>query len=275
MGGPAAFAAARRDIIALMPRACYVYCIVRSATRPATARVPAGMPAGERPSLADAGDGLWLAVSAVRLDRYGPGPLESKLRDLDWVSEAAVAHESVVEHFARLRGAVVIPMKLFTMFSSEARALADVQARRSGIEAILRHIAGCEEWGVRVSRSAGAPVPARQTGAAPTTGTAFLAARKKTRDAVRHASQQAVRAAAHVYEELSPMAKDARRREDAPPGAVPPLLDAAFLVPARARSKFRLAARRAAKACAEAGAEMLLTGPWPAYNFVQPRGEQV
>ena len=259
----------------MMPRACYVYCIVRSGKRPAVARVPPGMPGGERPSVVDAGDGLWLAVSGVPLDRYGPGAVESKLRDLDWVSEAAVAHEAVVEHFARLRGAVVVPMKLFTMFSSEARAVADVQSRRAAIDAILAHIGGCEEWGVRVSRNAAAPARARQTAAAPRTGTAFLAARKKARDAARDASQQAARAAAHVYEELFPMARDARRREDAPPGAVPPLLDAAFLIPSDARSKFRLAARRAAKACTAAGAEMLLTGPWPAYNFVQPRSEQV
>ena len=258
-----------------MPRACYVYCIVRSGKKPAGARVPPGMPGGGRPSVADAGDGLWLAVSEVPLDGYGPGPLESKLRDLDWVSEAALAHEAVVEHFARLRGAAVVPMKLFTMFSSEPRAVADVQSRRAAIEAILAHIGGCEEWGVRVSRSAALPVRALPTAAAPRTGTAFLAARKQARDAVRDASQQAARAAAHVFEELSPIAKDARRREDAPAGAVPPLLDAAFLVPEGARSKFRLAARRAARACAAAGAEMLLTGPWPAYNFVQPGGERV
>ena len=275
MGAAAVSAAVSRDIIAMMSRACYVYCIVRSGRKPAVASVPPGMPAGERPSVADAGAGLWLAVSAVPLDRYAPGPLESKLRDLGWVSETAVAHEAVVEHFARQRGAVVVPMKLFTMFSSEPRAVADVQARRAEIEAILAHIGGCEEWGVRVSRSASVPVRARAAAATARTGTAFLAARKQERDALRDASQQAARAAAHVYEELSPMAKDARRREDAPAGALPPLLDAAFLVPSQARSKFRLAARRAAKACAAAGAEMLLTGPWPAYNFVQARSERV
>lgn len=258
-----------------MARACYVYCIVRSAKKPAAVRVPAGMPGGERPAAVAAGDQLWLVLSDVPLDLYGPGRLESKLRDLDWVSEAAVAHEAVVERFAALRGAAVVPMKLFTMFSSQARAVADVQARRPAIERILAHIDGCEEWGVRVSRSAAAAVREGASAAAPRTGTAFLAARKQARDAAREASRKAARAAAHVYEALSPVAKDARRREDAPAGAVPPLLDAAFLVPAAARSKFRLAARRAAKACAEAGAEMMLTGPWPAYNFVQPEGDRV
>ena len=267
-------AASSRDIIAMMARACYVYCILRSAKKPAGARVPPGIPGGERPAVVAAGDGLWLVVSHVPLDVYGPGQLESKLRDLDWVSEAAVAHEGVVERFAAMRGAAVVPTKLFTMFSSEARAVADVQSRRAAVERILAHIEGCEEWGVRVSRGAAAPVRDSASAAAPRTGTAFLAARKQARDAAREASRKAVRVAAHVYEELSPVAKDARRREDAPAGAVPPLLDAAFLVPAAARSKFRLAARRAAKACAAAGAEMMLTGPWPAYNFVQAEGDR-
>jgi hypothetical protein len=48
----------------------------------------------------------------------------------------------------------------------------------------------------------------------------------------------------------------------------PPILEAAFLVPASARARFKLEARRQAGACAAAGADMTLTGPWPAYSFV-------
>jgi hypothetical protein len=54
---------------------------------------------------------------------------------------------------------------------------------------------------------------------------------------------------------------------------VPPLLDAAFLVPTGKRARFQAAARRLAQACARAGADLTLTGPWPAYNFVQHAGE--
>src|SRR4030095_1132244 len=47
-----------------------------------------------------------------------PRALAARLRELAWVAEVAVPHETVVEHFSRARGAVVIPAKLFTMFSS-------------------------------------------------------------------------------------------------------------------------------------------------------------
>lgn len=245
-----------------------MYCVVRSAKKPNVGRAPAGLPGGDRPTMIAAGRGLWLIVAEVPLDRYGPERLETTLRDLDWVAEVAVAHEAVVEHFARLRNTVVIPMKLFTMFSTGARAAAEMGARRKDIEVVLRRIAGCEEWGVRVIRRA--PVAARTPVADGRSGAAFLAARKEIRDGARAAVEKAASAVATVFEELSPIARDARRRDDSPPGAVPPLLDAAFLVPSARRASFRVAARRAAKVCADVGAEMTLTGPWPAYNFVQP-----
>jgi hypothetical protein len=46
------------------------------------------------------------------------------------------------------------------------------------------------------------------------------------------------------------------------------VLEAAFLVTAGARARFKAEARKQAAACAAAGAELTLSGPWPAYNFV-------
>jgi hypothetical protein len=95
------------------------------------------------------------------------------------------------------------------------------------------------------------------------------------RDDAHTAVEKATTAAVAAYDRLLPLAKDARRRDDSPSGATPPLLEAAFLVKARGRAKFRAAARQAARLCDRAGAEMTLTGPWPAYNFVgeAARGE--
>lgn len=253
-------------------RATYLYCVVRSAKRPSTRGVPPGLPGSERPVVVPAGRRLWLVVSEVPLDRYGPERLETALRDIDWVAEVAVAHEGVVEHFARLRGAAVVPMKLFTMFSTQDRAVAEMETRRQELDAVLTRIAGCEEWGVRVSRRA--PVLRAPAEPRARSGAAFLAARKDARDNARAAAQKSAEAAATTFDALAPLARDARRRDDAPAGAAPPLLDAAFLVPAAGRARFRAAARRAAAICADAGAEMTLTGPWPAYNFVQTQAER-
>jgi hypothetical protein len=55
---------------------------------------------------------------------------------------------------------------------------------------------------------------------------------------------------------------------------IPPLLDAAFLVPVRRRARFRALAERAAEDVLQRGGRLTLTGPWPAYNFVSAAGQQ-
>jgi hypothetical protein len=212
---------------------------------------------------------VWLIVADVPLSQYGQEPLAVTLRDLDRVGELAVGHEAVVEHFATMPGTTVLPMKMFTMFSSAARAIAEMRDRRKTIEAALKRVAGCEEWGVRVTASSIQITNAPLT--RPKSGTAFLAARKQARDSVRIAAQQARDVAGSVFLELSRIARESRRRDEVPVGATPPLLDAAFLVRVRDRAKFRSAAKRQADNCSAAGAEFTLTGPWPAYNFVEAR----
>ena len=249
--------------------ATYLYCILKSATKPSTARCPDGLPGAERPYAVAVAGSLWLVVASVPLGTYGPEHLERRLSDMDWVGSVALAHESVVEHFARRAGATVIPMKLFTMFSSVERSVADVAQRKTALSAAMRRIGGAEEWGVRVLRDPAAPVAAvGATRAA--SGAAFLAAKKKAKDDAKLSRLVAAEAAADVFDGLVTIARDARRRSEAPAaGVTPPLLDAAFLVPVTSRGRFKKAATAAAARCAAAGAQMTLSGPWPAYNFVQ------
>ena len=130
----------------------YVYCVVRAAGRPSMTRVPAGIPGGGRPGVRPIAPSLWIVAAAVPLDVYGPSALEPRLRDLDWVAQVAVAHEAVVEHCSRERGATVIPMKLFTLFSSPARAIGEMRRRSGRLASLFAKLQGCEEWGVRIMR---------------------------------------------------------------------------------------------------------------------------
>jgi hypothetical protein len=249
--------------------ATYIYCIVHAARMPKTIRVPPGLPGSTAPSVLSVSRSLWLVVADVPLDRYGSGPLEASLRDMDWVAAIAVAHESVVEHCARLPRATVVPMKLFTMFSSSDRAIEDVRGRRADIQAIVKRIAGCEEWGVRMTRTAARSRTKRPVETKQASGIAFLAAKKEARDVAREAVLAVTATADHTFSSLAAIARDARRRDDVPEGVPPPLLDAAFLVPATRRSRFRAAVRRLARDTVKVGADVTLSGPWPAYNFVQ------
>jgi hypothetical protein len=145
--------------------------------------------------------------------------------------------------------------------------VAEVGAERREIMAVLRRVRGCVEFGVRVMQQPVSRARAKATRAS--SGAAFLAAKKQARDDVRAATLKAAEAADDAFGLLAAIARASRRRDVEPEGVTPPLLDAAFLVPATARARFKAGARRAAADCTRAGAEMTLTGPWPPYNFVQ------
>lgn len=255
-----------------MSVATYIYCIVKAAKKPSLTGVPPGLPAGTPPQLLQSSSGWWLVASQVPLSTYGPGRLEPALADIEWVGRTAVAHEAVVEFFAGRSAVTVVPMKLFTMFSTPERALEDIASRRPAIDAAMKRIAGAEEWGIRVLRAAPdarAMPDERSAGKRVVSGAAFLAAKKQKRDEAQQSRIAAAEAAVDAFERLSVIARASKRREDAPPvGATPPLLDAAFLVPATRREKFTSAAQREAEACARAGAQLTVSGPWPAYNFI-------
>jgi hypothetical protein len=210
---------------------------------------------------------------------YGEDALRANLRSLEWVSRVAVMHEAVVEHFAAMPGATVVPMKLLTLFSSEEAALAELRRRRTAIGATIRKIAGCEEWGVRIFAHVAATEAAgasRRVGKRPavTTGAAFLAGRKAARDAAQLTRARAIEAAERTFDELAGLSRSSRLHQRVPgPGGHAPLVDAAFLVKTAMRVKFKAAVRAQVRACAVAGARLTLSGPWQAYNFVGDPGE--
>jgi len=248
--------------------ATYLYCIVHGDDAPVTTKAPHGLPGASRPVIASVARSFWLVTAGVPLKSYGPGPLEASLRDARWVTDLAVAHESVVEFFARQAGVTVIPMKLFTLFSSENRAVSETRSRLRDIEAVVSRIAGCEEWGVRITYRPS--LPSRAKGQAASSGTAFLTAKKTARDVSRRSTGAAAEDAERAYTMLAAMARAARRREGAPLAATsPPLLDAAFLVPTTGRRRFKAAVKKLADSAA-GETQVTLTGPWPSYNFIQP-----
>ena len=250
--------------------ATYVYCLVERGSRPVLRHVPRGLPFATAPELIDLGRRLWAVAATVPLDEYGSEPLERRLTDINWVADIALAHEGVVEYFASRPGATVVPMKLFTMFANRERAAAALTGRRRDIAPVLARIRGCREWGVRVTRRV-APAPPSAT--AGSSGTAFLAAKKRARDDVRERAIRAADAAEAVVVTLSRLARAAVLREPPENAAAPPLVDAAFLVASANTARFRAAAGKSARACRDAGADLTLTGPWPAYNFVQQMPE--
>ena len=266
-----------------MKTATYLYCLVHADRVPSLAEVSAG-PSGMKPPRAlDAGQSLWLIAADAPLSRYGEAPIEKGLKDLDWVSACATGHERVIEHFAgesggglRLDGArarAVVPMKLFTLFSSDERALAYVRKNRKQLNDTIRRVAGCREWGVRISLNraraaetarAGAGAKIRKT----SKGTQFLLLKKKEKDLIQELRENAAMESAKSYQELARHGKDACRlpivQGDSGTSVV---LDAAFLIPALKESRFQAAVEKLSARLAKTF-DVALSGPWPPYNFI-------
>jgi hypothetical protein len=223
--------------------------------------------------LLEVSQGLWLVVSDVPLNRYGENAINRKLSDIDWVSRAAVAHEKVVESFIGVTA--LLPMKLFTIFTSDKRALDHVRRDRPHIDALAKKVANHHEWGVRVMLGPTARPKERRTvtqkARESSSGLNYLARKKAQRDTAAELATHASETVASVYERLAARSGLARRRaaSELPIQGGPLLLDAAFLV-AKSHSKtFRSLVARESRSLSRHGYGVTLTGPWPPYSFIQ------
>ncbi len=257
-----------------MNDATYLYCLVRAAAEPDLAAAPPGLPDLPPPRAlgVDAGGGLWLIAATAPLELYSGAEIQRQLSDLSWVSDRALAHEAVVEHAARF--GAVLPMKLFTLFASDDRAVAHVRDDRERLEGVLDRVEGRVEWGVRIrlddARAKEVLAAEARAEGTRSSGTAFLLRKKLEQDASRELAGRLRAEMDAVFAELSGGASEAVRREPAasPESGGRLLLDAAFLVPADRRAEWEAIVESCAASLAPRACDVTLTGPWPPYNFI-------
>ena len=247
----------------------YVYCLIAAKRRPVLRRARPGLPGAGRTRLLPVDTGRWLIVADAPLDRCGEAALSTRrLSNLDWVSRAAVAHEAVVESF--IASTAVLPMKLFTIFTSDDRALEHIATERPQIDRLIARVARRDEWGVRVvlDRARAFRAATQETRGGSPTGASLPRAKKAARDATVELERRAKKVVRDVYGALGSRSDDARRRavSELPSGG-PLLLDAAFLVPRARAAKFRSAVGRQARTLGPAGLSDLPERPVAAVQF--------
>ena len=251
-------------------KATYVYCVIAAPRRPRVSRAARGL-AGMGPvRVLDVDRELFVAVADAPLSRYGEAEISRRLTDLDWVSRAAVAHQAVIESF--LNQTAVLPLKLFTIFTSDARAVEHIAAQRTRIGSLVKRVANHHEWGVRVMLDRGASkAPAARPKVVAKSGAAYLNRKKAQRDSATEFAQRARETVAGLYDRLEQRARIARRRaaSDLTTKSGPLLLDAAFLVPHSREATFKALAAREARTLSGQGYRLSISGPWPPYSFVQ------
>src|SRR2546423_1283486 len=131
-----------------MSTATYLYCLVRHPGELSLQGAPPGLPDLTALRVLEVAPGLWLVAATAPLPDFSSERIEERLTDLDWVSTCALAHEAVIEHFRD--APALLPLKLFTLFASDERALAHLRASREQLDKVLDRVAGRVEWGVRV-----------------------------------------------------------------------------------------------------------------------------
>ncbi|HSS52256.1 MAG TPA: GvpL/GvpF family gas vesicle protein [Thermoanaerobaculia bacterium] len=257
-----------------MTDATYLYCLVRHAAEPSLTGAPPGLPGLGKLHALEVGDRLWLVAASAPLPEFSSERIEEQLTDLDWVSACALAHEAVVEHFRD--APALLPLKLFTLFASDERALAHLRASREPLDKVLDRVAGRVEWGVRVrldearAREALA-AEGRQAAALSGSGTSFLLRKKQEQEASRDLAGRLRAEVDAGWADLAAQADEAIRRQPAtaPEQGGKVFLDAALLVPANRTAELEAAVDRFASRVGPKGGEVTLTGPWPAYHFIE------
>jgi hypothetical protein len=222
---------------------------------------------GARPRTITAA-GLTAIVGDVGDRDYGETALRRNFEDLDWLARTARAHHAVLEAVAE-RGPVV-PMRLATLFASDAAVTGTLQERAEDFRRALSLISASSEWGIKAYaiKPADPVADPRLTASGP--GAAYLQRRRAQLTASKDARHEALASAQAVYAELGRLAASARlyppQAPDLAGQSAPMVLNAAYLVSDERAREFTAAV--AELAARHRFLELAMTGPWPAYSFV-------
>jgi hypothetical protein len=205
---------------------------------------------------------MWAVVADAPLDRFSEEQLQKDLQDLEAVSRHALAHASIVEFF--FRRSPVIPLKLFTLFSSDDRAREHLLGRRTRLQKLFAELRGLEEWGVRIiiaNMASGVEASAAS-------GRDYLQLKKQLKDRGERPSRAVVKEANAALTALGRLASKMRREAFPPPGPGRPFVTgASFLVKAKRRNQWKKAAAKLAASLEARSHRLEMSGPWPPYHF--------
>jgi Gas vesicle synthesis protein GvpL/GvpF len=227
---------------------------------------------GEGPLRTVPAAGLTTVAQDVDLAEFGEATLRRNLEDLSWLEATARAHHRVIDALAP-QGPLV-PMRLATVYRSEASLVAMITSQGTDLRAALDRISGRAEWGVKAyeaRRPEPAASPASAGPARPGTGAgaAYLRRRRDELAAQQGARRDVLAGAQAIHHELSRYAAGARLHPPQPAQLTgtsePMILNAAYLLDESRGEDF--AAAVAALGERYPGVRLGLTGPWPAYSF--------
>ena len=217
-------------------------------------------------------EGLAALVSAVPLDAFGEDALRASLEDLGRLEILARAHERVLDEALGL-GALV-PFRLCTIYERADGVREMLRRERDTLASALERLDGMAEWGVKGFLLAREQEErAEPTANVPASGTDYLSRKGRDREAAERERRAQDARVERIHARLTEQAASAvvtRPQDRRLSGRQDEMvLNAAYLVPDARAADFRALVDEIAERDAPPGLVLELTGPWPAYHFVE------
>lgn len=272
----------------------YLYCVTNR--MPKVSRSVIEMKAGSRPlldgmagkeleSLVDSlyfiyHRGLYAMVGKVKETEFGEENLKKNLADFKWVKDKATVHEKVIEII--MKNSCVIPFKFGTLFNTEDNLKAMLGEHLNAFKAILKHLEGKEEWGVKIYCDIEKLKESllrededllnmdKEMDSSPP-GKAFILKKKKEELLNTVMNKKLNEYGQYSFERLSRCGADARINKLLPKEVTERkdemILNSAFLIDKNKVAGFLNIVEGLKTRYVEKGVFIDCTGPWPAYNF--------
>ncbi len=243
------------------PPALYLYGITKQAATIGPIEGVGGKPAEMVPC-----GGLVCWVGRVEREEFADN-LSANMENLDWLTDASVRHQKVVAAIAEVTE--ILPTRFGTVFSSEASLESHIREKKKILEADLRKIKGCDEWGVKVfsvpRRPSVVATPAK-------TGKDYLQAKAAMRTQRPAAADDGQ--LANFSNQLKRIAVDIAEVGKVSQGQRGLQWQTSVLLKRQELKKFRALLKKTSESWSDEK-RIESSGPWPPYSFVSriPRGE--
>ncbi|MHB0970395.1 MAG: GvpL/GvpF family gas vesicle protein [Thermoanaerobaculia bacterium] len=258
----------------MKPKVVYVYAIGRAADLRRGPETTVAIDGSRDFDLVAEGE-LAAVCTRVDGDDFSQEEIDRRAGDLDWLGAIGFRHQDVVANLAGC--GTIVPLRAFTLFSSEEKLREYLEAHATSLKAILCRLDGKDEWTMRIgfaseewlhaieSRSATLREIATEMEKAPP-GRAFLL-KRKLEETKKLAAEEAENAlVAEIGNAVPAELADERLLEGRGDrkGSDPQLT---LLVKRSQKDRLRALHESLSTRYAKEGVSLTLTGPWPPYSF--------
>ncbi len=218
---------------------------------------------------------LAAVVSEVPREEFEESQLRASLSDMTWVETVAREHEVVLDELCQRT--TVIPMRMCTVYQSGDRVEEMLVREADGLHNALEHLEGKREWGVQAFFSPARVRPTedpdvRDESGDGSTGAAYIRRRQDERELEAQLDQRVEQAAQEIHDGLSAAAFESMINPPQRPEASGRLeemaLNGVYLVEDDDQPLFEASVRDLQARFSSLGLELVITGPWPPYNFL-------